>query len=481
MTEHDGRACPGRFFWSRQLPEIEHIVARFGDHVVLSRRSPKQVPSVSQVETEDDLPLLLLDDEVQEQQPSWKLLIVDDEPAIHTVTRMVLNGLRLGGRCLSFLSAFDGPHARALLDEHPDIALILLDVVMETDDAGLRLVRHIREKLGNSQIRIILRTGQPGQAPEQQVVLEYDINDYKEKTELTAQKLTTAVIASLRAYQALVDIAALNRELEAKVNERTCELQSANARLMRSLAALEQGERAGRRVQFKMLPQQHWQRGPYRFSHLLLPSEFMSGDFVDYFQIDAERIGFYIADVSGHGVASAFVTVYLKRFLSTALEAFRHGQVSAITDPAQMLAQLNHELLREKIGKHIAICYAVLDLRDNRLGYANAGAFPYPLLATPDQTRFLEAPSRPAGLFERSPFTNQMLELPERFRLLLCSDGVLEVLPPGSTETRLGLLESSLDPALASLESVCERLQIQTSGQLPDDLTMLLLACDVRS
>ncbi len=137
----------------------------------------------------------------QSDVPPWKLLIVDDDPEVHAITRVVLNDVTFDGRPLRFLSAHSGREARAILDGHPDIAAVLLDVVMETDDAGLRLVHHIREELGNRQVRIILRTGQPGQAPERQVIVGYDINDYKAKSELTAQKLFTTTVAALRSYQ----------------------------------------------------------------------------------------------------------------------------------------------------------------------------------------------------------------------------------------------------------------------------------------
>ncbi|WP_247890979.1 response regulator [Azospirillum aestuarii] len=131
----------------------------------------------------------------------WKLLIVDDDPEVHAITRVVLNDVTFDGRRLQFLSAHSGGDARAILNDHPDIAAVLLDVVMETEDAGLRLVHHIREVLGNRRVRIILRTGQPGQAPERQVIVSYDINDYKAKSELTAQKLFTTTVAALRSYQ----------------------------------------------------------------------------------------------------------------------------------------------------------------------------------------------------------------------------------------------------------------------------------------
>ncbi len=144
----------------------------------------------------------------------WKVLIVDDESEIHDVTRLVLAGFRFEGRPLEFLSAFSAAQARRVLDEHPDVAVMLLDVVMESDQAGLDLVREIRQVRGNRDVRIVLRTGQPGQAPEHEVIAGYDINDYKEKTELTAQKLSTTMFAALRAWRDIRIIEANKRGLE---------------------------------------------------------------------------------------------------------------------------------------------------------------------------------------------------------------------------------------------------------------------------
>jgi len=134
-------------------------------------------------------------------EDSWKVLIVDDEEEVHQITRAVLSKFDYENRKIECISAFSGKEAIAKLQEYSDIALVLLDVVMETEDAGLIAVKRIREELENKLVRIILRTGQPGSAPEQEVIRDYDINDYKEKTELTAAKLYTAVISSLRAYR----------------------------------------------------------------------------------------------------------------------------------------------------------------------------------------------------------------------------------------------------------------------------------------
>ncbi|MGF7174606.1 HD domain-containing phosphohydrolase [Azospirillum doebereinerae] len=146
--------------------------------------------------------------------PPWLILIADDDREVHAITRMVLGSVTFEDRRLTFLSAYSGQEARALLAQHADIAAILLDVVMETDDAGLTLVRHIREELDNHLIRIILRTGQPGQAPERHVIAAYDINDYKAKSELTAQKLFTATVAALRSYRHIATVERNRQGLE---------------------------------------------------------------------------------------------------------------------------------------------------------------------------------------------------------------------------------------------------------------------------
>jgi response regulator RpfG family c-di-GMP phosphodiesterase len=144
----------------------------------------------------------------------WKILIVDDEEEVHQVTKFVLSDVEFEGKPLSFLQAYSAEEAKHLLAKEQDIAVILLDVVMEDDHSGLTVIQYIRQELGNPLMRIILRTGQPGQAPEKQVIMEYDINDYKEKTELTSQKLYSTLIVALRSYRDLHIIDANKRGLE---------------------------------------------------------------------------------------------------------------------------------------------------------------------------------------------------------------------------------------------------------------------------
>ena len=136
----------------------------------------------------------------------WKVLIVDDDKEVHAVTKLVLSNFQWEDTPLLFLSAYSAAEAEQLFVEHPDIAVALIDVVMETDDAGLQLIKNIRNKIKNKTTRIILRTGQPGLAPEREIIREYEITDYKNKTELSGLKLDTLMCSALRSYQKIIDL-----------------------------------------------------------------------------------------------------------------------------------------------------------------------------------------------------------------------------------------------------------------------------------
>lgn len=170
-------------------------------------------------QSEDEPGLFLDDEELAQSQapatgrnggdqlPPWRILIVDDDVDVHVVTKFALSTTSFQGRRLSFVHAYSGAEALAKLRDTPDIALVLLDVMMETADAGLQLARQVREQLHNDLVRIVLRTGQPGQAVEHSIIVDYDINDFWSKTDLTTRKLFTTVIAALRAYSTLAQAA----------------------------------------------------------------------------------------------------------------------------------------------------------------------------------------------------------------------------------------------------------------------------------
>jgi PAS domain S-box-containing protein len=186
---------------------------------------------------DDDSTEWMIDDESNPAAPAaskaapapWKVLIVDDDVDVHVVTKFSLSNACFMGRRLCFLHAYSGDEALSILHNSADVALVLLDVIMETSDAGLRVARQIREELDNQLVRIVLRTGQPGQALEHSIILDYDINDFWCKTDLTTRKLFTTVISSLRSYANLLT-----------ARQRSDALTAALARSRQLLAALDQ-------------------------------------------------------------------------------------------------------------------------------------------------------------------------------------------------------------------------------------------------
>jgi len=189
---------------------------------------------------DDDLLELLDEPEHAEgdhrpQDRPWRVLIVDDDGDVHKATELAMQGLTVEGQPLVFLHASSAAHARQLLASEDDLAVVLLDVVMETEDAGLQLVRHIREELNLNALRIVLRTGQPGYAPEIETVQAYDINDYKTKSELTRTRLYTVLTAAVRSYRQICALEANRRGLEMIVES------SASLSRMRGLSRFAEG------------------------------------------------------------------------------------------------------------------------------------------------------------------------------------------------------------------------------------------------
>jgi len=151
----------------------------------------------------------------------WRILVVDDDPEVHVATDFALHHVEIFGHPLQLLHSGSAGEAKALLEKDRDFAVILLDVVMETEDAGLQMISFIREHCGMTQTRIILRTGQPGYAPELTVFNTYDINDYRTKAELTRTRLVTAISAAIRSYHQINTIAENKRGLEQVIRAST--------------------------------------------------------------------------------------------------------------------------------------------------------------------------------------------------------------------------------------------------------------------
>lgn len=194
----------------------------------------------------DELVFAAEDDSIRPDSATpWMVLVVDDDDEVHRVTRLALSEFRFMDRPVEVKGAKTIEEARAMIGQTPDLAVVLLDMVMEQEKSGLDIVHFLREDRGNRAVQIILRTGYPGQAPEQDLVLRLDINDYRAKSELTHARLNTVMAASLRAYHNLNELfesraalEQLNQTLEAKVAERTRALTESRDRLQQILDAL---------------------------------------------------------------------------------------------------------------------------------------------------------------------------------------------------------------------------------------------------
>jgi len=180
-------------------------------------------------------------DSAVDNQP-WKILIVDDDEGIHSVTKLALEGVRINDRPLSFSSVYSAKEAKELLAHTHDFALIFVDVVMEHDQAGLEVVEYIREELKDPIVRVIIRTGEPGSAPERMIIDNYDINDYKEKTELNVTRLYTSVRSSLLQYEQLADLYAYQEDLQKVLDDKIEEIKVQEYALFESTKQTQMGE-----------------------------------------------------------------------------------------------------------------------------------------------------------------------------------------------------------------------------------------------
>lgn len=270
----------------------------------------------------------------------------------------------------------------------------------------------------------------------------------------------------------------LNDELEQIVRKRTAELERTNHRLEHSLARIKDDEVAGRRIQFRLLPNRSSHIGPLFCSRYVWPSMSVSGDFLDYFPVTNDVMGFYIADVSGHGVSSALVTVLLKSFFLHRLASCKTEQDLTIMDPAQCMTRLNTELIQENLGKHVTLFYGLINHAELTLTYANAGQYPPPFLREGNHVKRIEANGTPIGLFDDVEYANITQPLAPDFILTLLSDGVLEIINKTAVADKLDVLESIIRSNRFSYDYFVKRLKLKTTHILPDDIAFLCIRQD---
>jgi phosphoserine phosphatase RsbU/P len=264
----------------------------------------------------------------------------------------------------------------------------------------------------------------------------------------------------------LID-AAIGRGSRLAAGER--DMASAQAQLRE----LQRDQRAGRYIQMGMLPPSPMAIDRYRLKHKLYPSLLLSGDFVDYFRITDRHFAFYMADVSGHGASSAFVTVLLKNFSRRLRREYRPKM---LRQPGDILAALNRELLDNQLDKHVAIFIGVVDLADDTLAFANGGHFPAAILSDASGCRFLESSGKPVGLFEGVTWTSNQVDLDGPLAIALVSDGVLEMLDGTALTDKEQQLLQAVQRMQRDGGELWQVLELEQQGPGPDDMACLVIS-----
>ncbi len=252
------------------------------------------------------------------------------------------------------------------------------------------------------------------------------------------------------------------------------ELEEANSDLREGISELRADQRAGRKVQFRMLPDHRLLLNGLAIDHLIKPSLYLSGDFLDYFPLSKDQTLVYIADVSGHGASSAFVTVLLRNLTNRLQRNLRRGSSDDILYPERFLQRINTELLDTGLGKHVTVFVGILSASARTLRYAVGAHFPMPVLCSPGgDTRFLEGSGLPVGLFEQPEWEVYEVALPAPFHLFLFSDGILEVLKAKKLDEKESLLLELVSGGRHTIASLNEALHLDQITELPDDIAIV--------
>ncbi len=388
-------------------------------------------------------------------KPSATLLIIDDDDVVRASLAAYLDdsGFRV-------LQAANGPQGMEIFEsEQPD--LVICDLRMPQMD-GLELIRLFSERQLDLPVIVVSGAGVMSDAVE---ALRLGAADYLIKPLEDLAMLEHAVHRALDRSRLRLE----NRRYREQ-------LETANRDLQASLHLLQEDQDAGRQVQMNMLPVTPWSVDDFDFAHQIIPSLYLSGDFVDYFRVDDRRIGFYLADVSGHGASSAFVTVLLKFMTTRLLYESRRGGTLREFKPSEVLDHINRGLINCKLGKHVTMLGGVIDQEHDVLHYSIGGHLPMPVLYTGDGALYLEGRGLPVGLFVEATYQNFELKLPETFSLTLLSDGILDLLPGETLKEKESALPGLVTDAGGTLDGLRRVLGLADLADMPDDIALLVLS-----
>ena len=386
-------------------------------------------------------------------QPA-RILTIDDEALVREILTAYLEDSGF-----EVIQAGDGQTGIELISrERPD--LVLCDLRMPGMD-GLQVLATVTRDFPELPILVVSGLG--------------GLSDAIQALKLGAWDYVTKPIEDMAVLEHAINHALERARLRRENREHREHLEAINEQLQQTLRRLQEDETAARRIQFQLLPENDKVYRNYRFSRHLLTSQYLSGDFVDYFAIDGEHLGFYIADVSGHGVSSAFVTVMLKSYMGRYRELYRQDRDKGILNPAETLSRLNREIFGCHMDKYLTMFYGVIHWPDNQLLYSNGGQFPFPILFDGEQACYIGKKSLPIGLFDFASYQVERLELPRRFVLALISDGILETLPQATLRDKQAFLLERIRNMDLDIENLIQVLSLDCVSPLPDDVTLLLV------
>jgi serine phosphatase RsbU (regulator of sigma subunit) len=385
----------------------------------------------------------------------YTLLVVDDEIGVRQSLVTYLED--------SDFSVSDAPDAisglSAFKERQPD--LVITDLSMPNVD-GLTLLQQIHEIDPSMPVIVISGAGVMGDVVE---ALRLGATDYLIKPIVDLEVLVLAIHNSLERSQLLLD------------NQRyRVELEKANAQLQRHIAVLEQDQRAGHFVQQSMLPPSPFYASDYICEHKVIPSLYLSGDCIDFAFIKQRYYAFYLADVSGHGSAPAFVTIWLKNLVA---QLVRLKKVLVDFDSEsealiELLEVINQQMIEMGINNHLTLVLGILDTETDQLCYIVAGHLPLPILLDSDGARFLPGSGKPVGLFEKAKWDVNHIQLPRHsFSLLLFSDGILEVIDTENLIEKEQALLGLVQETNGDIDTIIRHVDINNIQELPDDVAML--------
>jgi sigma-B regulation protein RsbU (phosphoserine phosphatase) len=389
------------------------------------------------------------------QKTSATLLIIDDDEVVRASLAAYLEDSGF-----SVLQASNGLQGIELFEkEKPD--LVICDLRMP-QMGGLELIRQVTSLAPETPVIVVSGAGVMNDAVE---ALRLGAADYLIKPLEDLAVLEHSVRRALDRARLLQENQVYRQKLE-----------TANRELEASLHLLQEDQDAGRQVQMNMLPISPWAIDEFKFAHEIIPSLYLSGDFVDYFRVDERRVAFYLADVSGHGASSAFITVLLKFMTTRLLFESKRGGTLPEFKPSDVLGHINRGLISCKLGKHVTMVGGVIDEDTGKLTYAVGGHLPLPVLYTPGEARYLGGRGLPVGLFNEATYQDHEVDLPESFSLTLLSDGILDLLPGDTLKEKEAVLPELVKTAGGSLDGLRQIFGLATLGEMPDDIALLVLS-----